>query len=105
MLTGVMTNAIQHVHRQNGLWVSDGGVEYPVVILAALAALADGGPGRFSLDEALGIRLRGPVVAALAMATGAAGAVYGAEPGQELFEALDADGALGRAAEEVGAER
>ena len=45
MLTGVMTNAIRHVHRQNGLWVNEGGVEYPVVILAALAALADGGPG------------------------------------------------------------
>ena len=73
MLTGVMTNAIRHVHRQNGLWVTDGGVEYPVVILAALAALADGGPGRFSLDEALGIRLRGPVVTALAMGAGAAG--------------------------------
>ena len=104
MLTGVMTNAIRHVHRQNGLWVNDGGVEYPVVILAALAALADGGPGRFSLDEALGIRLRGPVVAALAMAAGAAGAVYVAEHGPELFEAHDADDALSRSVEQVGAE-
>jgi putative oxidoreductase len=104
MLTGVMTNAIRHVHRQNGLWVNDGGVEYPVVILAALAALADGGPGRFSLDQALGIRLRGPVVTALAMGAGAAGAVYVAEHGQELFEALDADEALSRATEKVGAE-
>src|SRR5437763_16250406 len=64
MLTGVMTNAIRHVHRQNGLWVTDGGVEYPVVILATLAALGDGGPGRFSLDESLGLRLRAPVVTA-----------------------------------------
>jgi len=104
MLTGVMTNAIRHVHRQNGLWVNDGGVEYPVVILAALAALADSGPGRFSLDEALGIRLRGPVVTVLAMGAGAAGAVYVAEHGQELFEALDADEALSRATEKVGAE-
>ena len=53
---------------------------------------------------ALGIRLRGPVVAALAMAAGAAGAVYVAEHGQELFEALDADEALSRATEKVGAE-
>jgi putative oxidoreductase len=104
MLTGVMTNAIRHVHRQNGLWVNDGGVEYPVVILAALAALADGGPGRFSLDEALGIRLRGPLVTALAMGAGAAGAVYVAEHGQELFDAVDADDALSRATEQVGAE-
>src|SRR3954447_24455540 len=85
MLTGVMTNAIRYVHLQNGLWVTEGGVEYPVVIIAALAALADGGPGRFSLDEALGIGLRGPVVTALAMGAGAAGAVYVAAHGQELF--------------------
>ncbi|MGH3053730.1 MAG: DoxX family protein [Gaiellaceae bacterium] len=99
MLTGVMTNAIRHVHRQNGLWVTEGGVEYPVVILAALALLADDGPGRFSLDEALGMRLRGPVVTALAMGAGAAGALYVAEHGPELFEALDADDELSRSAE------
>jgi putative oxidoreductase len=104
MLSGVMTNAIRHVHRQNGLWVTDGGIEYPAVILAVLAALADSGPGQFSLDEALGIRLRGPVVTAVAMAAGAAGAVYVAEHGQELFEARDADDALSRSVEQVGAE-
>jgi uncharacterized protein YbjT (DUF2867 family) len=71
---------------------------------ALLAALADGGPGRFSLDEALGIRLRGPVVTALAMGAGAAGAVYVAEHGQELFEAADADEALSRATDKVGAQ-
>jgi putative oxidoreductase len=103
MLTGVMTNAIRHVHWKNGLWNSDGGIELPVVILAALAALADSGPGRFSLDEALGIRLRGPVVAALSMGAGAAGAVYVAEHGQELFESLDADDALSRSTEKTGA--
>src|SRR5437868_4386526 len=101
MLTGVMTNAIRHVHRQNGLWVTDGGVEYPVVILATLAALGDGGPGRFSLDESLGIRLRGPVVTAVAMGAGALGAVYVAERGEELFAKLDADEALSRSTERV----
>ena len=103
MLTGVMTNAIRHVHRQNGLWVTDGGIEYPAVILATLAALADSGPGRFSLDEALGIRLRGPAVTAIAMGAGAAGAFYLAERGEELFAKLDADEALSRSTERVGA--
>jgi len=101
MLAGVMTNAIRHVHKQNGLWVTDGGIEYRAVILAAPA---DSGPGRFSLDEALGIRLRGPVVTAVAMGAGAAGAVYLAEHGQEIFEPLDADEALSRSTEQVGAE-
>jgi putative oxidoreductase len=101
MLTGVMTNAIRHVHKQNGLWVTEGGIEYPAVILAALG---DDGPGRFSLDDALGVGLRGPIVTAVAMGAGAAGAVYFAEHGSELFETRAADESLSRSTEKVGAE-
>lgn len=104
MLTGVMTNAVRHVHWKNGPWNSDGGVELPVLILSGLAALADSGPGDYSLDEKLGIRLRGPVVTAIAMGAGAAGAVYVAKHGPELFEARDADDAMTRSTEQVGAE-
>jgi putative oxidoreductase len=101
MLTGVMTNAIRHVHWKNGLWNSDGGVELPVLILGALAALADSGPGRYSLDEALGIRLRGPAAMLAFMGAGAAGAVYIAERGSELFAARDSDVPLSRSEEPV----
>jgi hypothetical protein len=38
------------------------------------------------------------------MGAGAAGAVYLAEHGQEIFEPLDADEALSRTTEQVGAE-
>ena len=103
MLTGVMTNAIRHVHWQNGLWVTEGGIEYPAVVLAVLAALADEGPGELSLDAVLGIRIRGPVVTAAAMGLGAAGAVYVAERGEQLFATVDADEALSRSVEKVGA--
>ena len=89
MLTGVMTNAIRHVHWKNGLWNSDGGIERHAVVLGALAALADDGPGHLSLDESLGIRLRG--------------AVYLAERGEELLAKLDADEALTRSTGRVGA--
>jgi len=90
-LTGVMANAIRHVHAQHGLRVTDGGIEYPAVILTVPAALGDTGPGRFSLDEALGIRLRGPV--------------YVAEHGEDLFGTNVADETLSRwAAEQVGAD-
>jgi putative oxidoreductase len=102
MLTAVMTNAIRHVHWQNGLWSTEGGIELPAIILAALAAVADSGPGRYSLDEALGIRLRGPVVTGLAMGAGAAGAVYVVERGPELFAVRDADEALSRSQERAG---
>jgi putative oxidoreductase len=102
MLTGVMTNAIRHVHWKNGLWNTDGGIELPMLVLGGLAALADSGPGCFSLDEALGIRLRGPVVTGVAMGAGAAGAVYLAERGEHLFAARDADEALSRSTEPAG---
>jgi putative oxidoreductase len=102
LLTGVMTNAIRHVHWKNGAWNSDGGVELPAVILGALAVLADSGPGPYSLDESLGIRLRGPLVMGAAMGTGAAAAIYLAERGPELFAERDADDALSRSTEQVG---
>jgi putative oxidoreductase len=104
MLTGVMTNAIRHVHWKNGVWNSDGGIELPALVLGVLAALADSGPGRLSLDEAFGIRLRGPAVMLVSMGAGAAAAVYIAERGEELFAKLDADEALSRSTEQVGAE-
>lgn len=104
MLTGVMTNAIRHVHWKNGLWNSDGGVELPVLVLAGLAALADDGPGAYSLDEALGIGLRGPATMFVAMGAGAAGAMYLSARGEELLAHLDADEALSRSTEHVGAE-
>jgi putative oxidoreductase len=104
MLTGVMTNAIRHVHWKNGLWNADGGIELPALVLGALAALADDGPGRYSLDEKLGIRLRGPVAMFLALGAGAAGAMYLSARGEELLSHLDADEALSRATEHVGAE-
>src|SRR5581483_1328651 len=95
-LAGVMTNAIRHVHGKNGPWITDGGFEHPAVVLAALAALADSGPGRFSLDDALGIDLHGPVVMVAALAAGAAGAIAVAERGRELFALLDAEAPLSR---------
>ena len=64
------------------------------MLLAALGAVADGGPGHYSVDEALGIRLRGPIVMATAMGAGAAAAVYLAERNTELFAARDGDDAL-----------
>ena len=104
MLTGVMTNAIRHVHVQNGLWVTDGGVEYPAVFLAALAALADSGPGRYSLDEKLGIWLRGPAVTALAMGAGAVGRRLRRRARPGALDALsgDSDEPLTRADQPVG---
>lgn len=85
MLTGVMTNAVRHVHWKNGPWNSDGGFELHAVILASLAALADSGPGPDSLDAKLGIEARGPAAMWTALGTGAVGAVLAAEYGHLAF--------------------
>lgn len=71
-LIGTMITAIRTVHVKNGPWVTNGGYEYNLVLIAALTALAEDGPGDPSLDNALGIRTSGPLWAIGALATGAA---------------------------------
>src|SRR5918911_1861829 len=50
----VMVNAIALVHFKNGFWAGKGGYEFNLVLLAVSAGVAATGPGRFSLDRALG---------------------------------------------------
>ena len=66
---GVMTVAIT-VKWRNGLWVQDNGYEYPLVLALLPAVLALTGPGRWSLDHALGLSWS-PWWAAAATALGA----------------------------------
>jgi putative oxidoreductase len=72
-LIGVMTQAIRTVHGAKGPWNQDGGWEYNAVLIAAAFAVADAGPGEWSLDHALGLNLKGPAWALAALAAGAAG--------------------------------
>src|SRR6202035_4015158 len=77
MLSGTMITAIRKVHAPNGPWAAEGGYEYNLVMLAAVFAVTDLGPGQWSLDEALGIRRSGPgwAIAPLAAAAGGSAAV------------------------------
>jgi putative oxidoreductase len=59
-LIGSMTTAIRKVHWANGPWAANGGYEYNVVLIAALTALVETGPGDMSLDALLGRKLSGP---------------------------------------------
>jgi putative oxidoreductase len=79
-LIGVMATAIRTVHLKNGPWVSEGGYEYNLTLIAVLIALADVGPGDISLDHALGLEVHGPVVALLAVAAGIGGAAVLTRP-------------------------
>src|SRR4051812_25357190 len=73
-MIGVMLTAIRKVHWSKGPWVTDGGYEYNAVLVAVLFTLAERGPGRFSLDRALGLERHGTRWALLALGVGAAGA-------------------------------
>lgn len=58
-LSAVMLTAIRTVHWKNGPWNSKSGYEYPAVLLAALFALTETGPGPYSLDAVRGREHRG----------------------------------------------
>jgi putative oxidoreductase len=73
-LIGVMSTAVRKVHLKNGPWITNGGYEYNLALVATLVALTDLGPGDVSFDHVLGIEVKGPLVALLALAAGIGGA-------------------------------
>ena len=75
LLSATMITAIEKVHGKNGPWLSNGGYEYNVVLIAAALALAEVGPGALSLDAARGRERSGSGWALAALATGALGAI------------------------------
>jgi hypothetical protein len=54
-----MINAAVAAHGRAGLWAQNGGYEYPLVLAVVAAGLAITGPGRVSVDAALGLELAG----------------------------------------------
>jgi len=54
LIVGDLFVAIAKVHWTKGLWVSNGGYEYAMLLLVVAIAVGLGGPGRYSVDAALG---------------------------------------------------
>lgn len=54
---GPMSVATGTVHAGKPIWVTEGGAELPVTNMAVATGLTLAGPGRFSLDHLLGIKL------------------------------------------------
>lgn len=73
VLIAVMVTAIATVHWQNGLWVTDGGFEYNLVLATVAFAVASVGAGRWSLDGVLGLHLAGWTWAVAALVVGVLG--------------------------------
>lgn len=74
---GSMAMAARTAHRDKPIWVTEGGAELPMTNIATATALILNGPGKYSLDRALGIRL--PAwLAPLGLAAIVLAVIYGA---------------------------
>ncbi|MDQ2621439.1 MAG: DoxX family protein [Actinomycetota bacterium] len=91
-LIGTMITAIRTVHWKNGPWNSNGGFEFNLVMIAALLILAESGPGKCSVDRALGTEKTGPGSVVFALAGGALASALLIEQGRRLAAGSD-DGA------------
>lgn len=72
-IAGTMLVAVATVHWANGFWNGKRGYEFNLALLASVTAIALAGPGAYSLDQAVGIRLPEPltlVVGTIAMVAG-----------------------------------
>ncbi|MCA1729289.1 MAG: DoxX family protein [Actinobacteria bacterium] len=56
-IIGSMAMAWKTAHGGKPIWATEGGAELPLTNIAAALALMISGPGKYSLDRALGIRL------------------------------------------------
>ena len=88
-LIGTMATAIHKVHRPNGPWVAQGGWEYNAVLIAALTALIDAGPGDVSVDALLGREEWGPAWALGGLAVGGAAAAAAVTLGRRSASGQD----------------
>jgi putative oxidoreductase len=97
LITGTMVTAIRKVHAPKGPWNTDGGYEYNLTLIAAMAALAEVGPGRPSVDASVLPRLKGNglALAQFAGATAAAALLTSertnAEPGADTADDTQAE--------------
>ena len=73
IVTGTMVTAIRTAHAGKGPWVTEGGWEYPLVIIGAVVALTEAGPGPLSLDAALDKQRCGTGWALAALGAGVGG--------------------------------
>ncbi len=74
---GAMEMATAKVHWGKPIWVTSGGAELPLTNMAIALAVALAGPGKFSVDSALGIKLPRRLILIPGLALAGAGVAYG----------------------------
>lgn len=80
VVSSIMITAIRKVHASKGPWVTEGGWEYNAVLIAAMTALVEAGPGPLSVDEALLPQLKSTRWAVLSLASAIAGSYLATAP-------------------------
>jgi len=88
-IAGSMIIAIVTVHLPRGFWVTKGGYEYNLVVLAVMAALSLTGAGTYSLDQLLRIHFPQPltvIVATIALIAGVTATLVTRSPQQAQTE-------------------
>lgn len=85
---GVMLVAALTVHRGKGFFLTAGGWEYNLVLSSVAVGIAVAGPGRWSLDNVLGMHFAGAwgLLLSAGLGAAAAGGVIGAyyKPGEPV---------------------
>ena len=81
-LIAVMTAAVITVHAPKGVWNSDGGYEYNVLIAATAFALAAIGAGGWSIDHAVSLNVHGVLWGIGALVAGLIGGAGAVLPGR-----------------------
>jgi len=76
VVLSVMVVAAVSAHVKQGFFLTSGGYEYNAVLGLAGLAVAFIGPGRLSIDAALGLAVGGPAWGVAALAVGVVGAVF-----------------------------
>lgn len=85
LLIAVMAVAVATVHWTKGVWASNGGFEYNLVLVAAAFAVSAIGAGRWSLDRVFAFHIAGAGWALAALAAGLLGGIVAVAAGR--FEA------------------
>jgi putative oxidoreductase len=95
LVSGTMVTAIRKAHAQNGPWVTNGGYEYNLTLLASMLAIAENGPGPLSLDSALLPDVKGTRWALLQLGAAVAGSYIGSSPPLNQADSGPAEGDAG----------
>jgi putative oxidoreductase len=80
MISTTMLTAIRRVHLPKGPWVTGGGYEYNLALIALVTALVETGPGRFSVDHAAFPRWKGTGWAMASLAAAGVGTYLATGP-------------------------